>query len=572
MKFNCKHTVVAKCLKLGAEMMPKHFAGMIFVHLFLAVLPVFGIQISRRIYQLAEKSVLSDYQVLTLLLPVLLYGAYLFLMKSYTIYYERVIVQFGGLLEFEKKTKLILHEKCGKIAMRYYEMPSFYNRLWEAKVASINVYRVVECVITLSGAVLSIVLLSGYASIIHSSFFLLIVLAAIPALFGNVSEAILKSRRRTQLAALAKEEKDRKECTTDIRYTKERIVYESSDFLIQKWKTSSRKLREKEYEVEMQVLKIRTFLMFLNVAATAGVYVLAGYLFFQRKIDYPAFMVAVSATFQLQNQYAQLFSDLGAFSQFCLMVKPFFLFLDTENETQRIASTGKIAFHHAGFTYPTGKEPVLHDLNFTIHAGEKIAIVGVNGAGKTTLSKLLAGLLVVTEGKNEGVLADTPSVMFQEYQQYALTLLENLAPQELELKNPVLAEELLTELNLSQIAKNESLGREFGKVDLSGGQWQKLAMARAFYHGGTFFLLDEPTSAIDPLYEKELNDLIFRRIGNDSTLIIISHRLSIAKMADRVLVLDHGTIAEQGKHEELLANSDSLYQKLWNAQLSWYGE
>ena len=373
-------------------------------------------------------------------------------------------------------------------------------------------------------------------------------------------------------AALAKEEKDRKECTTDIRYTKERIVYESSDFLIQKWKTSSRKLREKEYEVEMQVLKIRTFLMFLNVAATAGVYVLAGYLFFQRKIDYPAFMVAVSATFQLQNQYAQLFSDLGAFSQFCLMVKPFFLFLDTENETQRIASTGKIAFHHAGFTYPTGKEPVLHDLNFTIHAGEKIAIVGVNGAGKTTLSKLLAGLLVVTEGKNEGVLADTPSVMFQEYQQYALTLLENLAPQELELKNPVLAEELLTELNLSQIAKNEILGREFGKVDLSGGQWQKLAMARAFYHGGTFFLLDEPTSAIDPLYEKELNDLIFRRIGNDSTLIIISHRLSIAKMADRVLVLDHGTIAEQGKHEELLANSDSLYQKLWNAQLSWYGE
>ena len=572
MKFNCKHTVVAKCLKLGAEMMPKHFAGMIFVHLFLAVLPVFGIQISRRIYQLAEKSVLSDYQVLALLLPVLLYGAYLFLMKSYTIYYERVIVQFGGLLEFEKKTKLILHEKCGKIAMRYYERPSFYNRRWEAKVASINVYRVVECVITLSGAVLSIVLLSGYASIIHSSFFLLIVLAAIPALFGNVSEAILKSRRRTQLAALAKEEKDRKECTTDIRYTKERIVYESSDFLIQKWKTSSRKLREKEYEVEMQVLKIRTFLMFLNVAATAGVYVLAGYLFFQRKIDYPAFMVAVSATFQLQNQYAQLFSDLGAFSQFCLMVKPFFLFLDTENETQRIASTGKIAFHHAGFTYPTGKEPVLHDLNFTIHAGEKIAIVGVNGAGKTTLSKLLAGLLVVTEGKNEGVLADTPSVMFQEYQQYALTLLENLAPQELELKNPVLAEELLTELNLSQIAKNEILGREFGKVDLSGGQWQKLAMARAFYHGGTFFLLDEPTSAIDPLYEKELNDLIFRRIGNDSTLIIISHRLSIAKMADRVLVLDHGTIAEQGKHEELLANSDSLYQKLWNAQLSWYGE
>lgn len=571
MKTNSKQTVT-RCIRLGAKLMPGHFAVMALVHILLAVLPVFGIQISRRIYQFAQNAAFLEQPVPELFLPVLLYGVYLFLMKGYTIYYERVAVQFGGLLEFEKKTKLVLHEKCGKIAMRYYETPSFYNGLWEAKAASINVYRVVECVITLSGAALSIVLLSGYAATIHPAFFLLVVLTAIPSLLENVSEGILKNRRRTQLAALAKEEKERRTCAADIQYAKERLVYGSSGFLIDKWKNASKELRDKEYEVGMQVLKIRTFLMLVRASATAGVYVMAGWLFFHGRIDYSEFMVAVSTTLQLQNQYAQLFADLGYFSQFRLMVKPFFLFLDTEDETAYPETTGKIAFHHAGFTYPTGKEAVLRDLDFTIHAGEKIAVVGVNGAGKTTLSKLLTGLLSVTEGGAEGRISDDLSVMFQEHQRYALTLLENVAPQELALTNPKLAEELLAEMNLEQIPEDEILGREFGMTDLSGGQWQKLAMARAFYRGGDFFVLDEPTSAIDPLYEKELNDLVFRRAGKDSTLIVISHRLSIAKAADRVLVLDHGTIAEQGTHEELLAKPGSLYQKLWQAQLSWYQE
>lgn len=569
MKQNSKQTVT-RCIGLGAKLMPRHFTGMVFVHLFLAILPVIGIQISRRIYQFAEHTVFGTQPVAELLLPVVLYGVYLFLMKGYTIYYERVAVQFGGLLEFEKKTKLLLHEKCGKIAMSYYETPSFYNRLWEAKVASINVYRVVECVITLSGAALSIMLLSGYAATIHLIFFLLIVLTAVPALLENVSEGILKNRRRTLLASLAKEEKERRACVLDIRYAKERLVYESSGFLINKWKDSSNTLQEKEYEVEKQVLKIRTLLMLVRASATAGVYVLAGWLFFHGSIDYAEFMVAISTTRQLQNQYAQLFADLGYFSQFRMMVKPFFLFMDSEDEIRCSEMTGKIAFDHAGFTYPTGKEAVLHNLDFTIHAGEKVAVVGVNGAGKTTLSKLLTGLLSVTEGRAEGKISDAFSVMFQEHQRYELTLLENIAPQELELADKKLAEELLREMNLDQVPKNEILGREFGITDLSGGQWQKLAMARTFYHGGNFFVLDEPTSAIDPLYEKELNDFIFRQAGKENTLVVISHRLSIAKAADRVFVLDHGTIVEQGTHEELLETPDSLYQKLWKAQLSWY--
>ena len=129
--------------------------------------------------------------------------------------------------------------------------------------------------------------------------------------------------------------------------------------------------------------------------------------------------------------------------------------------------------------------------------------------------------------------------------------------------------ELSDELELEDIPSGEILGREFGEVDLSGGQWQKVAMARLFYHGGSVLILDEPTSAIDPLYEKRLNDFIVREAA-DTTLIVISHRLSIAKLLDRIYVLKNGRIVENGTHEELLQGESSEYARLWDAQTSWY--
>ena len=114
------------------------------------------------------------------------------------------------------------------------------------------------------------------------------------------------------------------------------------------------------------------------------------------------------------------------------------------------------------------------------------------------------------------------------------------------------------------------LGREFGNRDLSGGQWQKIAIARLFYHGGSILILDEPTSAIDPLYEKQLNEFIINQSSQVTTLIVISHRLSISKLLDYVYVLEDGRIIEEGTHDELLKAEDSVYNHLWEAQTSWY--
>ncbi len=565
-----KEKTFLSCVKTAMEIMPGHFCGMLFVHIAYAVLPVFGIQMSRRIYSFAQASGKIPQPFSMLLLPVLLYMVYLVLMKGYVVYYQRVAIQFGGLLEFEKKVKIKLHGKCNEVDLLWYEKPQFYNNLWEAKVASINIYRIVECGIALLGTGLNILLMSGYAAMIHPGFFALIVLTAFPAMAKQVTEGMLRSRQRSRLAKLAKSEKAYYECLTGIAYAKERSVYRSAGFLMDKWKHAAENYQEEEYKIGKFVLCVNMGLTLLKAFAVSGIYLFAGLLFFDGQIDYAGFMTAISATLFLQSQYMELFSDIGYFSGFRLMVKPYFEFMDIESPARPQPLTEKMTLGHVSFSYPAGQKEVLHDINLSISKGEKIAVVGVNGAGKTTLAKLLAGLLPPTEGGISGRLSDDTCVMFQDYQKYALTLAENIAIQELSPHSPEKIEELIEELELRVVPENEVLGREFGTFDLSGGQWQRAALARLYYQDGQVLILDEPTSAIDPLHEKALNDFILRKKRVDQTLVIISHRLSVAKQADRVFVLNDGGIAEQGTHEELIRDEGSLYGRLWAAQVGWY--
>lgn len=565
-----KEKTFLSCVKIAMEIMPGHFCGMLFVHIAYAVLPVFGIQMSRRIYSFAQASGTVPQPFSMLLFPILLYTIYLVFMKGYVVYYQRVAIQFGGLLEFEKKVKIKLHGKCNEVDLLWYEKPQFYNNLWEAKVASINIYRIVECGIALLGTGLNILLMSGYAAMIHPGFFALIVLTAFPAMAKQVTEGMLRSRQKSCLAKLAKSEKAYYECLTGIAYAKERSVYRSTGFLMDKWKHAAENYQEEEYKIGKFVLCVNMGLTLLKAFAVSGIYLFAGLLFFDGQIDYAGFMTAISATLFLQSQYMELFSDIGYFSGFRLMVKPYFEFIGIESPARPQPLTEKMTLGHVSFSYPAGQKEVLHDINLSISKGEKIAVVGVNGAGKTTLAKLLAGLLPPTEGGISGRLSDDTCVMFQDYQKYALTLTENIAIQELSPRSPEKIEELIEELELRVVPENEVLGREFGNFDLSGGQWQRAALARLYYQDGQVLILDEPTSAIDPLHEKALNDFILQKKRENQTLVIISHRLSVAKQADRVFVLNDGGIAEQGTHEELIRDEGSLYGRLWAAQVGWY--
>jgi ATP-binding cassette, subfamily B, bacterial len=240
---------------------------------------------------------------------------------------------------------------------------------------------------------------------------------------------------------------------------------------------------------------------------------------------------------------------------------------------------------HVSFGYPHGR-PVLQDVSLRIARGERIAIVGENGAGKTTLVKLLAGLYQPTDGvvRVDGVALGPDravearrrvAAVFQDYAAFQLTARENIGFGDLARMDDDGA--LAAAAARADIAPliaglpegfDAYLGREFGQTDISGGQWQRLALARAFFRDADLLVLDEPTAALDPLAELALFTR-FAELVEGRTAIMISHRLGMARLADRVLVLAHGAIVEEGRHAQLLA-AGGRYARMFEAQAQWY--
>lgn len=246
----------------------------------------------------------------------------------------------------------------------------------------------------------------------------------------------------------------------------------------------------------------------------------------------------------------------------------------------------RIEFRNVSFSYPGNKKRVLRKVNFIIEPGENFAVVGHNGAGKTTIVKLLCRFYDVTEGEiliNGVNIKDVTraewykylGTLFQEFVHYDFTVRENIM-----LGNPSLNDEE----RMKKAAKmsgadqfieglpkkyNQVLGRQFeGGMELSQGQWQKLAISRAFYEDAPVLILDEPTSAIDADAEYEIFKNL-QKFYNDKTLFLISHRFSTVRNADKIVVLQKGKIVEEGSHEDLI-KENGVYANMFKKQASGY--
>ncbi|WP_370749223.1 ABC transporter ATP-binding protein [Eubacterium sp.] len=250
-----------------------------------------------------------------------------------------------------------------------------------------------------------------------------------------------------------------------------------------------------------------------------------------------------------------------------------------------------IEFRNVKFKYPNTDKYILNGFSYKFERGVSYALIGVNGAGKTTLMKLLVGLYdeysgeILVNGKNVREYSVESykrlfSIVFQDFAKYSLSIEENITIGDWKNKLNV------SESDIEKIAKIVGLDKyidedvaglktKLGKIyedgqDISGGQWQRIALARAIFRNGQLYILDEPTSALDPISESNLYKE-FKNISVGKTMILVSHRLGSTSIADTILVLTDGKLAEVGSHQELM-KKQGLYAEMYESQRSWYGE
>ena len=253
-----------------------------------------------------------------------------------------------------------------------------------------------------------------------------------------------------------------------------------------------------------------------------------------------------------------------------------------------VNGTYELQLEHVTYRYPGAAEDTIHDLSLTLHRGEKVALVGLNGAGKTTLVKLLCGFLDPTQGTvrlngvdirklNRRAYYKLFSAVFQEFSLLEATVAENVA-QQVEGIDEEKVWQCLEKAGLSDAVRalpqglKTHLGRSIydDGTELSGGQTQRLMLSRALYRDGAVLVLDEPTAALDPITESEIY-LKYSEMTQGKTSLFISHRLASTRFCDRIILLENGSIAEEGSHEALLQAGGS-YAKLFSVQRRYYEE
>lgn len=306
-----------------------------------------------------------------------------------------------------------------------------------------------------------------------------------------------------------------------------------------------------------------------------------------------ALTMYVSAAINFSSMVTLFGQSVVALMQFLNWLDPYMEFMSLAEETK---STGKmlfegdvetLEFRNVTFTYPKAEKAVLQNVSFSIRKGEKISIVGLNGAGKSTLVKLICRMYQADSGEiliNGRNIYDyeymsymkTISAVFQDYRLFNFSIAENISCQEKD-SNVEEVNRLVHEVGLEEKVKELPLGIEsrFGKeydedgIEMSGGQAQKIAIARALYKKASMVILDEPASALDPIAEAEIYEK-FNSLVEDKTAIYISHRMSSSVFCDKILIIDGGTVADFDTHEQLMQKTESLYYKLFMSQAENY--
>lgn len=570
----------AQCFRFIFQMSPNRFVEMLLWGLFNCMLSVFGVWSTRRVISLVSGGCNESF-----LWSLVVYGSILVLSALYSVYYKRYKVQFQVIPEFEQRIRSQLFWKGRRVSNEVYEDASTTNRMRLADGARQNLFRYVEIWVGILMAILNALVVTVYVSSFDAWLLLLLPFSIIPPCLNILYQSNLWKRYVEAVEQCRKEEGEYSKGLMDEVACKESRMTYASNLLSQKWSESRRRWDSIEKEKARKTAFVQILLVPVDFVGSFGGYIVSVVLLFLGKIDYSVCAAAIAAYASIMSALDSLVSMIGYEGQYWKMIQPFFDYMDVPERSgsqEEASFQREISLDHVSFRYSNQETAALRDVSLAIRKGEVIAIVGGNGAGKTTLANVVLGLFlpsngaVLYDGKDvkevsEAKLHRKQSVVSQSFARYKMSVRDNIAISDFgRMDEERMEQGYRSFLEDSNVSLDAMLGKEFGGQDLSGGQWQRLACARGFYKDSDFVVLDEATSAIDPLREKDMYDS-FRRGLEGRTGIIVTHRLGAVSLADRIVVLEHGRIVQEGTHRELL-KENGLYVQLWNAQAKVFSE
>ncbi|HVF81522.1 MAG TPA: ABC transporter ATP-binding protein [Flavisolibacter sp.] len=496
---------------------------------------------------------------------------------------------------FANSTSIKIMQHAARLDLEQFEDSQFYDKLERARQQTVGRTVLLSQVLSQLQEGITMAFLAVGLIAFNFWLILLLLLAVVPAFLGE-------SHFNNRSYALNRRQTPERRELDYIRYVgasdetaKEVKTFDLSGFFVDRFRSLSTKFYSDNKTLSQRRAAWGTLFSFLGSAGYYGAYVFIINQAIKGALSIGDVTFLAGSFRQLRSLLESILGRFTSVSQGAIYLKDFFDFFEIE---PRIKLADKprpfpdpikqgFVFENVGFKYLNAERWAARHLNFTLRAGEKLALVGENGAGKTTLVKLLARLYDPTEGRilldghdlkeyDLAAVRKSTGVIFQDYLRYQMTVSQNIAVGDVnqQLNAPLIISSAEQSLASTVVEKlpggyNQQLGRRFNNgVDLSGGEWQKIALARAYMKDAQLLILDEPTAALDARAEYEVFQR-FAELTKGKTAVLISHRFSTVRMADRILVLNNGEVAEIGSHAELLER-EGRYAELFLLQAKGY--
>jgi ATP-binding cassette subfamily B protein len=495
---------------------------------------------------------------------------------------------------FEKKMSgglaMRIHEKASRLDPVLFEDPAMLDDINKAREGANNSLGLLFTVTTIFIFYLPYFLfMGGYLFVLKPVLAFSLVLVFVPVAATQLIRGTVFAKLEDRAAPIRREYEYYEQCICDREYFKETRILGGFGYFRSLYRTTLELLSGALWTAERRTGLWELAMKMLTLAGYFGILFLLFRALLRGEISIGAFSAVFASIGLMFNIMEEVVcSHIGTMTRNLGTVRNFIRFLDLPErggaETTLHAGDG-VSLCDASFRYPGADADCVRGVSLDVRKGEIIAIVGENGAGKTTLVRLMTGLYLPREGAVMVGGVDTRrvsmasvyrgiSAVFQNYQRYKMTLGENISISGARPDSdaPLAEASARAELDMSTDTFPEGyatmLSREFDGVDLSGGQWQRVAIARGFFRAHGLIVLDEPTAAIDPIEETRIFGK-FAEMARGKTAVIVTHRLGSAKIADRIVVMVGGRIDSIGSHDELML-AGGKYAEMFSAQAKWY--